>query len=327
MKKPNIVFLDSSTVDLNDLDLSQLKRLGNYRSYPMTSQGQIIKRARKAGIIVTNKCVLGPQQLASLPQLKLICVTATGVNNVDLSFAKSNNIAVCNVKGYSTTTVAEHTLMFILALSHRLLEHRQGVLDKKWSRSSSFTLLDFPFLDLKGKILGIVGYGNIGKKVAGLAKAFGMKVLVSKTFVAKMPGRSYLSSKNRIPLNVLLRKSDFVTLHCPLTKQTYHLIGNRQLKLMKPSSYLVNTCRGSVVDTQAIFHALKKNWIAGYATDVLNMEPPQKNHLFLRPSLKHKILITPHVAWASKESRQRVIDEIVKNIQAFKTRKKRNRVC
>jgi len=319
--KSKIVFLDSTTVDFGGVNIAQIKKLGNYTSHKLTEQNEIVKRVAGAAIVITNKCVFNKDIITQLPHLKMICVCATGVNNVDLKTAKAKGIAVSNVAGYSTTSVAEHTMMFILSLSHRLMEHHTDSVSGLWSQSSHFSLLDYPFVELKEKTLGIIGYGTIGRQVAKMAKAFGMEVIK-----AKLPGRKYKKSDQRLSLKQVLQKGDFVSLHCALTRDTHHLINKQTLTLMKPSAYLLNLARGPIVNEEDIAQALKKGQLAGYATDVMEREPPKEDHPFFQTSLRKKVLITPHVAWASRESRQRLIDEIGKNIEAFLNGRKRNRV-
>ncbi|MBI2341023.1 MAG: D-2-hydroxyacid dehydrogenase [Deltaproteobacteria bacterium] len=320
-KKLSIVFLDAATVDFGDIDLAPITKNGRTLPFENSSQDEIVKRAGSAEVVIANKCIFDAVILKKLPHLRLICIAATGVNNVDLDLARKRKIAVTNVPGYSTTTVAEHTLLFLLALSHRLFEHHNAAMSGLWSQSPHFAYLDHPFSDLQGKSLGILGYGTIGKKVARLARLFDMKVLV-----AKLPGRSYLKKEKRLPLKQVLQKSDFITLHCTLTDSTRHLINREKVLWMKPTACLLNLARGPVVQDEALTWALQKNRIAGYATDVMVHEPPPENHPFFHPSLKNKILFTPHIAWASRESRQRLINEIGKNIQAFLEGRKKNRV-
>lgn len=320
---PKIIFLDAATVDFGDLNLSNLKKCGQYKSFANLPSHHIHKMAKDAEVIISNKFILNKDTLASLKKLKLICVAATGYNNVDVQYAQQRGIAVCNVANYSTTTVAEHTLLFILALSHRLTEHHHSAISGKWSRSNYFSVPDFPFYDVYGKTLGIIGYGTIGKKVGKIAKSFGMTVLA-----AKIPGRDYKlnTSQQRHSLQAVLEKSDFVSLHTTLNKNTRGLIDAQKLALMKPSAFLINLARGQIVQENDVVSALKNKQIAGYATDVLSTEPPAKNHPLLAKSLQNKVLITPHVAWGSVESRQRMIQEITANIVAFFAGRKRNRV-
>lgn len=319
--RPVIAFLDAQTLDLGDLDMRPLSRLGRYLAIPKCSRGKIPPKARGAEIVVTNKVFLGKRELKNLPKLRLIAVSATGVNNIDLEAAQAAGVGVCNVAGYSTQTVVEHTLMFLLSCAHRLPAHDRAVKSGRWSRSPIFTLLDYPFTDLEGKTLGIIGHGTIGKKVARLARAFSMKILVGK-----IPGRRYPKSKDRVGLKELLKRSDFVSLHCALTPQTRGLINRERLALMKPGAYLLNLARGPVVVEAHVAQALERGRLSGYAADVTEQEPIPKAHPFLKKSLQDKVLLTPHVAWASRESRQRLVDEIGKNIEAFLKGRKRNRL-
>jgi len=319
--KLKIVFLDAATLDLGDVDFRSLYRQGDFQPVSRCRSGRIPARLRDAQILISNKVPLKNKELPLFPNLKLVCVAATGVNNVDLRAAKKLGVGVCNVAGYSTTTVVEHTLMFLLTFSHRFMEHYQAVKEKKWSRSPLFTLLDYPFEDLEGKTLGILGYGHIGRRVAKLARALGMRVLKGK-----ISGRQYPRSQGRVGLQELLRKSDFVSLNCPLSPLTQGLIHKKNLRLMKPSAYLINTARGPVVVEEDVVQALKNNRLAGYAADVTTQEPIPKGHPFLQKALKHKVILTPHIAWASRESRQRMIEEIAANIAAFKKGQRRNRV-
>lgn len=308
-------------MDLGDVDLTALTRTGIFQSLTLGSCSRIPKKVKDAHVVITNKVFLGPTQMDLFSDLKLICVAATGVNNIDLPAAQRRGIGVANVAGYSTNTVVEHTMMFLLACSHRLMEHHRAAREGRWSRSPSFTLLDYPFRDLAGKTLGIVGYGHIGSKVAGLARAFGMKVLP-----AKLSPKPFKKNIKRYPLSQVLRESDFITLHCALSSQTRGLMNRQKLKLMKPTAYLLNLARGPVVVEKDVVRALEKNQIAGYATDVTEEEPIPKGHPFLKEKFRDKILLSPHIAWASRESRQRLIDEIGLNISAFQAGKRRNRL-
>lgn len=319
--KPRIVFLDEASVNIGDIDLRPLKDLGPYRGYRFTSPQKIGQRARSADIIITNKCVITESLLKKFSRVRLVCLSATGVNNVDLDAALGRGIAITNVRAYSTDSVGEHTIMLMLALGRRLSEHHNAVVFGRWSHSPLFTLLDFPFSDLKGKMLGLIGYGRIGRRVSHLARAFGMKVLI-----ARIPGRRYSQSPKRISLDQLLAQADFISLHCPLSPLTRQLINKKRLHLMKPSAFLVNLARGPIVDETALVAALKQKRLAGFATDVLCQEPPSQAHPLLQKGLRHKVLITPHIAWAAQPSRQRLVQEIALNIESFLQGKKRNRV-
>lgn len=318
---PQIVFLDASTIDLGDIDWRPLLKLGKLTCYPNTSAEQLAARAENADVIITNKVLMKSSGLLALKNLKLVGACATGYNHIDVTACQKAGVAVCNVPDYSTQSVAEHAILFLLTLSHRLLEHHQASLED-WSRSPHFTVLDYPFSDLQGKTLGIIGYGAIGKTVARFAKTLGMKIRV-----AKLPGRRYSSSLKRDSLSTVLTKSDFISLHTALTPATQGLINSESLQLMKDGACLMNLARGPIVEESAIVEALKSGKLGGYATDVLNREPPQADHPFFDKSLSGKIVLTPHVAWASREARQKLVDEMAANIQSFWRCKKRNRIA
>ena len=319
--KPLILFLDASTVDLGDVDLTNLRRQGELVLRNKRPGESLPPEAAAAEVAISNKYPLGPEEMERLPALKLIAVAATGTNNVDLAEAVRRGIVVCNVPGYSTATVVEHSLLMLLAFSHRLNEHVEAVRAGEWSRSPYFALLNFPFSDLAGKTLGILGYGEIGKRVATLAKALGMKVRIGK-----LPGRTYRKNEKRDSLEGLLSKSDYVSLHCPLTEATKGLIDREKLSWMKPGAFLLNLARGPLVVESSVAAALRAGALAGYGADVSAHEPPPSNHPLLAKDIQAKVLLTPHIAWASRESRQRLLDELAANILAFKTGKKRNRV-
>lgn len=320
--KTVIRFLDAHTVDLGDLSLDRLRRRGDYFGFKAGSREKILKASASADVVISNKFYLGPRELARLPRLKLIGIAATGTNNVDLAAAADRGIAVCNVAGYSTTTVVEHALLFLLALSHRVLAHHRAATDGRWSRNKDFAYLKYPYSDLAGRTLGIVGYGSIGKKLARFAGILGMKVLV-----ARMPGRKYAPDRKRLPLDALLAASDFVSLHCPLTEATRALFDAARLKRMKRGACLLNLARGPLVVEAAVAQALRSGRLAAYAADVMGQEPPALSNPLFAKDLAEKVLLTPHVAWASRESRQRLVDEIAANVAAFQSGKRRNRVA
>ncbi|HLD44281.1 MAG TPA: NAD(P)-dependent oxidoreductase, partial [bacterium] len=267
-----IIFLDAGSFDYTGVDLSGIRALGRCLTYHSTKPEQVESRIQKADVVIVNKVVLDKTHLENAKKLQLICVAATGYNNIDLNAAKKCDIAVCNTPYYSTRSVVEHTLMFLFALSHRLIEHHEACQKLKWSRSSTFNLTAFPFSNLNGKTLGIVGYGAIGKSVARLAKHCGMNILV-----AKIPGRKHDRKTKRTPLKTVLQQSDYVSLHCPLSPLTTRLVNRETLSLMKPTAFLLNLARGPVVDETAVALALLDNQIAGYAADVLSQEPPKKD--------------------------------------------------
>lgn len=311
-KKCSIVFLDESTVAQGDLNLTVLKKLGSYKGFPHTTKTQTKSRLKKAQVVISNKVILDESTLKESP-VKLICVAATGTNNVDLDYCKANGIQVTNCRNYSTTGVAERTLLFIQTLAHRFLEQNQACHWGRWQKEKTFNLRSLPFQEVKGKSLGIVGYGSIGQEVAKLANAFGMKV-----HIAKIPGRHYTVQDKRKPLKTILKTCDFISLHCPLSDLTHHLINHQTLSLMKKTAFLINLARGPLVHEEALVQTLKKGLIAGYASDVFDQEPLPSTHPFLSKSLKSSIYITPHTAWASLESRRELVKQIETQIKAFK---------
>lgn len=323
MKKkiPKIVFLDAATVDWGDIDFQSLQKIGDLKIYNKTTKEQTFKRIKDAEIIITNKVGIHEKEIFKSDKLKLICVAATGYNNLNVKSLEKRNIAVSNVSGYSTDSVAELTLLFMLNLGMRFSENQSAVKNKNWSKQMQFCYSLFPFQELKNKTLGVIGFGNIGRKVSKLAKAFGMKVVV-----AKIPGRQYAKNSNRESLIKVFKTSDFISLHCPLTSKTRHLINKNLLSKMKSNAFLINMARGDIVNEKDVYQALLSDNIRGFASDVMSKEPPNKNHFFFDKKLNHKILLTPHIAWGSYESRQRLVEEIAKNIKAFLNGRKRNRV-
>ena len=307
-----LVILDNASLDCGDLDFSKLKALGlEFDSFENTKPDQIVERIKDADIIITNKVVIDSSTLKQVDKLKLICIAATGTNNVDLIAAHEKGIMVCNVTGYATSSVVQHVFMLITALNTKLNSYQKAVKNGLWSQSEFFCLLDFPTVDLSKQTIGIIGYGELGKGVEKVARAFGMKVLVSESLQ-----KNSTKTDERISLTALLKKSDIVTLHCPLTPETKNIISTNEFKLMKSSALLINTARGGIVDEIALLEALQQNLIAGAGIDVLENEPPDKDNKLLTNELDN-LIITPHIAWASVASRQCLLDGIVKNIEAF----------
>ncbi len=305
------VFLDKETVDLGDIDFSALDNsLKELRHYPATRPEQVVERIASAQVVISNKVVLNEQVLAQAPQLKLICVAATGTNNVDLGAAARHGITVCNCQNYSTPSVVQQVFALLLALFTRLPDYRQAVKEGRWQTASQFCLLDYPIRELAGKTLGIVGYGELGKAVARIAEAFGMQVLI-----AQRPG-TVEPQEGRIPLHALLPQVDALTLHCPLTPETRGLIGEWELALMRRDAVLINAARGGIVDEAALAKALRLGALGGAGVDVLTEEPPVHGNPLLEPDIPN-LIVTPHNAWASRESRQRMVQQLAENIQAF----------
>lgn len=319
-QKPKIVFVDAGTVDFGDISFKEIQALGDFKAVFSTKPSEMTQRLQGADIAITNKCRFEKPLLESLKTLRCICVSATGFNIIDTGAAKGRGIAVMNVPGYSTETVVQFTIGFILALAGKLVDFNRVSHDGTWSRSPFFTLGAFPIMEVYGKTLGIIGYGAIGKRVGQVARSLGMKVTV-----AAIPGRKYAAfeKSKRVSLDKVLRESDFVTIHAPLTPLTQDLINRERIRKMKRSAFLINMARGGIVNEIALKAALKSKKIAGAATDVLSQEPPPVEHVLLgAPNL----LLTPHVAWASLEARARLVREIALNIKAFLGGRKRNRV-
>lgn len=319
MTQPKAVFLDTATLDMGDLDLSAITTTPfDWRLHPTTAAEQTLERVRDATLVVSNKVVLDRPLLEQLPQLKLICVSATGTNNVDLQAAAERGIAVTNVTGYGTATVAQHTFCLILALTTRLLEYQAAVRRGDWQRSDMFCLMDYPIREIAGKTLGIVGYGTLGKGVARIAEAFDMQVLL-----AQRPGGK--PQAGRLPLHELLPQVDILTLHCPLTPETQNLIGSAELALMRRDALLINTARGGIVNEQALADALRQGVLGGAGVDVLTREPPADDNPLLQSDIPN-LIVTPHNAWASREARQRLLDSVTENIRDYLAGGSANRV-
>lgn len=313
------VFLDCGSLSNGDIDFSRLeKSLPTWQFFETSTADNIRQRTAQATVVVSNKIMLDADCIAQAQQLRLILISATGTNNVDLEAAQRHGIAVCNVTGYSTPSVVQHVFMLILALTTRLLEYQRAIAQQRWQKSAHFCLLDFPISEIAGKTLGIVGYGTLGQQVAHIAKAFGMRVLI-----AQRAGSA--NSDDRLPLAELLPQVDILTLHCPLTAATRRLIGAKELALMKPTALLINTARGGIVDETALANALCSHQLGGAGVDVLSVEPPDNDNPLLAENVPNLIL-TPHIAWASREARQRLVAELVLNLEAFFAGALRNQV-
>ncbi|MBC9249730.1 glycerate dehydrogenase [Pseudomonas alcaligenes] len=304
------VFLDHASLDLGDLDMAPLRQaFAELTLHASSSAEQAAERLQGAQVAISNKVRLDAATLAACPELRLILVSATGTNNIDLAAARERGIVVANCQGYGTPSVAQHCLMLLLALATRLPDYQRAIRDGAWQRASQFCLLDFPIIELEGKTLGLLGHGELGGAVARLAEAFGMRVLLGA-----LPGRP--ARADRLPLHELLPQVDALTLHCPLTEQTRHLIGAAELALMKPQALLINTARGGLVDEQALADALRGGHLGGAAFDVLSEEPPRHGNPLLAPDIP-RLIITPHNAWGSREARQRIVGQLAENAAAF----------
>jgi glycerate dehydrogenase len=312
-------FLDLDSIGPEDLDMSSLEATaGTWQWYGLVNADELHQVLTDIDVLVSNKVVLTDEHLSQATGLKLVCIATTGTNNVDIDAAAGNNIAVSNVHGYATASVVQHVYMLLLTLTTRFSEYTSAVNRGEWSKSRFFCLLDYPVRELAGKTIGIIGYGHLGRAVAGIAKAFGMKVLLAKrNDDDQRPGR--------IDLHALLPQVDVLSLHCPLTAETQGLIAADELALMKRDAVLINTARGGLVDEYALLDALQNRQIGGAGLDVLQNEPPPADDPLLNASLPN-LVITPHSAWISRESRQRLVNEIALNIEAFKQGQVRNRV-
>ncbi len=313
------VFLDLASLDLGDLDRARLlASCDHWDLHDQTPPSLRLQRLATAEVAVSNKVVLDRELLQGCPALRLIVVAATGTNNVDLQAAADLGMAVANVTGYATPSVVQHVFALILALTTRLPDYQAAVRAGAWQRSEQFCLLDYPIRELAGLTLGIVGHGELGRGVARVAQAFGMEV-----WLAQRPGGP--PQAGRWPLAELLPRVDVLSLHCPLTPETRNLIGPAELALMRTDALLINTARGGIVDEQALVQALHSGTIGGAGVDVLSLEPPREGNPLLAPDIPNLVL-TPHIAWASRQSRQRLLDEVAANILAFRQGEARHRL-
>ncbi len=298
-----IVFLDRETLDAN----VRIPNFPNeYTEYGQTSVDQIVERAKDADIIITNKVPLREPVLKQLPKLKLIAVAATGTDVIDKAYTTANGITVSNIRNYAYNTLPEHVFALLFALRRNLVNYVDSVRHGKWGYVNQFCYFDYPIYDIAGSTLGIVGYGALGKETEKRALALGMKVLVNDLF--DIPGK--------VDLPTILRESDVITLNIPLTPQTRNLIGAKEFGMMKKTASIINTARGGIIDEEALADALRKGVIAGAALDVLTVEPPKNGNILLDPTIPN-LIITPHVAWASKEAMQVLSDQLIDNIDAF----------
>lgn len=304
----HIVILDAATANPGDLSFAELEALGSLVSYPRSPPDTVIERAREADIVLTNKVVLDREKLGKLPRLKLISVLATGTNVVDLKAAKERGIVVCNVPGYSTASVAQHTFALLLELTQAVGLHSQSAKSGRWSQSPDFAYWEQELVELDGKVLGVIGFGAIGQRVASIARALGMRVLVHTRTQRPAEGIEY------VELEALFSRSDVVSVHCPLTDDTFHLVNEARLSLMKAEAYLINTGRGPLVDEEALASALSRGQLAGAAVDVLSAEPPAPNHPLIDAP---RCIVTPHIAWATRAARERLLQASAANLRSF----------
>ncbi|AKJ96452.1 glycerate dehydrogenase [Thioalkalivibrio versutus] len=313
------VFLDLATVDRDDLDLTELRAsLPVWSFHEHTEPDQRLGRIGDAEVIVTNKVELNAEVLTAAPRLRLVCAAATGTNNIDVEAARRLGIVVSNARDYATDSVVQHVFALLLTLVTQLDAYRADIRAGRWSASDQFCLLDHPIGTVAGMRLGIIGWGVLGRATARVAEAFGMEVLVAESL---NPDRA--AQEDRVPLERLLGQCDVISLHCPLTATTRHLIDDAALRQMRPGALLLNTARGGLVDPEALARYLRSGHLGGAGIDVLEPEPPPADHPLLADDIPNLIL-TPHTAWAARTARQRVIDEVTANIHGYASDQPRN---
>ena len=306
-----IVFLDIKTIgEVPNLD--KLKQLGTFKSYPVTKPDQTAERIKDADVVITNKVVLDKPLIDEAKNLKLICVAATGMNNIDRTSAEKNGVKVKNVAGYASDSVAQGTFAMILHLMYNLPEYDHYIKSGEYSKSEIFTNQDRSYRELKKKRFGIIGLGNIGSRVAAIAEVFGAEVVYYST-----SGKNTEQPYARLELDELLKTSDIVSIHAPLNENTENLISYEQLKLMKRSAFLINTGRGGIVNEQDLAAAIDEDLIAGAGLDVFEHEPINRDNPLLSVKNRSKLVMTPHITWASVEARTELVDGIVQNIKEF----------
>jgi glycerate dehydrogenase len=305
-----IIALDGRTLNPGDLSWEGLSTFGEYEIHDFTPKEQVVERGRPADILLVNKVVLGKNELAQLPNLKCICVTATGYNNVDLQAARERGIPVCNAVGYSTDSVTQHVFALLLALTNKVYQHHISVQAGEWQRSDDFAYTLHTLPELAGKIFGIYGFGRIGQRVADLAQAFGMKILATH----KHPERDARPGVEFVSLEELVERSDVISLHAPLSEANREIVNAQLMQRMKSTAYLINTGRGGLIQEADLKLALQEGQLAGAALDVLSTEPPKEGNVLISAP---NCILTPHLAWASLEARQRLMDITLNNIRAF----------
>ena len=306
----SIVFLDRSTLEAN---VRSPDFPHSYKEYDVTAPDQIVERLRDATIAIINKVPMRAATLAQLPNLKLIAVAATGTDVVDKAYTKAHGVVVSNIRNYAFNTVPEHVFALAFALRRSIVPYVDDVRAGRWQESDQFCFFDHPIRDMRGSTLGIVGYGALGKSVGKIAEAFGMKILAYDVF--PQPGL--------VDLDTLIKDSDIITLHAPLTPDTKNMIGARELGMMQPHALLITTARGGLVDEAALAEALTAGKIGGAGFDVLTVEPPKQGNILLDLKLPN-LIITPHVAWASREAMQILADQLIDNVEAFAAGKPQN---
>ncbi len=312
-------FLDTGSLG-PDLDFSTLREAaGDWTWHDNTNPEQVPERLAGVEVAVSNKVPIDADTIGAASALRLICVAATGVNNIDLEAAAAHDVTVCNATGYATPAVVQHVFALLLALATRLEHYHAAARDGRWAAHPFFCVLDEPITELAGRTLGIVGHGELGRGVAGVARVLGMEVLVAAR-------RGAPAREGRIAFDELLERADAISLHCPLTDETRGLIGADELRRMKSTAFLINTARGGIVDEPALADALRAGEIAGAGFDVLTGEPPRNGNVLLEPGIPN-LIVTPHTAWATQAARQRLVEQVAANIRAWHAGKPRNVVA
>lgn len=302
------VFLDAGSLG-NDIDLSKLAKLG-CTFWPKSANSEVIERCLGADYIVTNKVVIDAHIMSKLPKLKLICVAATGTNNIDLAAAEARNIMVKNVSDYAGSSIAQLTFSLLGELWSHTSKYNALVKNGDWCKSEHFCLFDKPIVEFSGKKIGLIGYGTLAKSVEKIARAYDMEIII-----AERKGAEYVRS-GRVSFQHVIEEADVISIHSPLTLETKNLISTPELNSMKATAVVINTARGGIVNEPALLKALGNNTIAGAATDVLTVEPPSPEHQMLTHSLDN-LLVTPHIAWASMEARKRLLNKVIENIESY----------
>ena len=312
--------LDQRSFDQNDIDITPLlDQLEGWRLFNSSTDEEVDERIAGCEVVITNKVRIGRSSIEKAGNLKLVMLAATGTDNVDLQACSDRGIVVCNARQYSNPAVVQHTFTLMLCLMTSVISYREDVRAGAWSASDIFCLLDHPIRELQGKTLGIIGFGNLGSAVSRVAEAFGMRILL-----CQRPGNS-ANTEGRVSLDELLKHSDVITLHCPLTPETRHLLSRKQFAKMKNEAVLINTARGAIVDAEALADALRNGEIAGAGIDVLDQEPPTPEHPLLAKDIPNLIL-TPHNAWGTRESRQRLVTQMADNLAGWLAGTVRNQV-
>lgn len=319
MSLPTVVFLDRATIPRH-ISLPSLSFAHRWQEYDFTSPEQVVTRLADTDIVITNKVVLSADILAQLPKLRLVAVAATGVNNVDMNYCRLHQIAVCNVQGYAVQSVPEHVIGMLFALRRNLLGYHQDIAAGEWQRNKQFCFFTHPIGDIAGSTMGIIGGGSLGQATAALAKALGMQVLLAEHKGVQRCREGYT------PFEQVLANADVISLHCPLTESTRHLLSDSEFAVMKPNVIVINTGRGGLVDEQALVDALKQRRIAGAGVDVFTQEPADRNNPLLANMELPNLLLTPHVAWGSDSAIERLVTILMDNIEGFIAGESRNRL-